>query len=81
MHDPTKEKAVLLTVCGISTLKIPAKTQYTIKYKPGKSMSTADSISRLPLQTTLNDSQVPLPGHLCHLLNHLDEAIVTASQI
>ena len=37
--------------------------------------------SRLPLQTTLNDSQVPLPGDLCHLLNHLDQAIVTASQI
>ena len=58
-----------------------AAYQYTIKYKPGKSMSTADALSRLPLQTTLNDSQVPLPGDLCHLLNHLDEAIVTASQI
>ena len=44
-------------------------------------MSTADALSRLPLQTTLNDSQVPLPGDLCHLLNHLDQAIVTASQI
>ena len=44
-------------------------------------MSTADALSRLPLPTTLNDSQVPLPGDLCHLLNHLDEAIVTASQI
>ena len=58
-----------------------APYQYTIKYKPGKSMSTADALSRLPLQTTLNDSQVPLPGDLCHLLNHLDQAIVTASQI
>ena len=44
-------------------------------------MSTADALSRLPLQTTLSDSQVSLPGHLCHLLNHLDQAIVTASQI
>ena len=60
-------------------LQIPP--QYMIKYKPGKSMSTADALSRLPLQTTLNDSQVPLPGDLCHLLNHLDQAIVTASQI
>ena len=58
-----------------------AAYQYTIKYKPGKSMSTADALSRLPLQTTLNDSQVLLPGDLCHLLNHLDQAIVTASQI
>ena len=44
-------------------------------------MSTADALSRLPLQTTLNDSQVPLPGYFCHLLNHLDQAIFTASQI
>ena len=29
-----------------------AAYQYTIKYKPGKSMSTADALSRLPLQTT-----------------------------
>ena len=58
-----------------------AAYQYTIKYKPGKSMSTADVLSRLPLQTILYDSQVPLPGDLRHLLNHLDQAIVTASQI
>ena len=58
-----------------------ATYQYMIKYKPGKSMSTADDLSRLPLQTTLNDSQVLLPGDLCHLLNHLDQAIVMASQI
>ena len=44
-------------------------------------MSTANALSRLPLQNTLIDSQVPLPGNLCHLLNHLDQAIVTASQI
>ena len=44
-------------------------------------MSTADALSRLPLKDTLNDSQVPLPGDLCHLLHHLDQAIVTASQI
>ena len=44
-------------------------------------MSTADILSRLPLQTILYDSQVPLPGDLRHLLNHLDQAIVTASQI
>ena len=44
-------------------------------------MSTADAISRLPLQTTSNCSQVPLPGDHCYLLNHLDQVIVTASQI
>ena len=64
--------------CWVLTL---AGYQYTIKYKPGKSMSTADALSRLPLQTTLNDSQVPLPVELCHLLNHIHQAIVMASQI
>ena len=44
-------------------------------------MSTADVLSRLPLQITLNDSQVPLPVDLFHLLNHLDQVIVMASQI
>ena len=58
-----------------------AAYEYTIKYKPGKCMSTADVLRRLPLKDTLNDSQVPLPGDLCHLLHHLDQAIVTASQI
>ena len=58
-----------------------APYQYTIKYKPGKIVSTADALSRLPLETTLNDSQVSLPCDLCHLLNHLDQAIVMASQI
>ena len=71
--------AIARIQCWVLTL---AAYQYTLKYKPGKSMSTADAlISRLPLQTTLNDSQVLLPGDLCHLLNHLDQAILTASQI
>ena len=39
-------------------------------------MPSVDYISKL-----LYDSQVPLPGDLCHLLNHLDQAIVMASQI
>ena len=44
-------------------------------------MSNADALSRLPLKCNITDSQVPLPGDLCHLLNHLDQSIVTASQI
>ena len=58
-----------------------AAYQYTIKHKPGTSMSYADALSRLPLKCNFTDSQVPLPGDLCHLLNHLDQSIVTASQI
>ena len=44
-------------------------------------MSTTDTLSRLTLPTTLNDSHVPLSGELCHLPTHLDQAIATASQI
>ena len=58
-----------------------AAYQYTIKYKPGKNMSTADALSRLPLKHSFSDSEVPMPGDLIHLLNHLEESIVTAAQI
>jgi hypothetical protein len=58
-----------------------AAYQYTMKYKPGKSMEVADALSRLPLKDSIPDSQVPLPGELYHLLYHLDQSIVTASQI
>ena len=44
-------------------------------------MSTADALSRLPFQTTQNDSQVPPPGDDCRIPNHLDQVIITASQI
>ena len=38
-----------------------AAYQYTIKHKPGTSMSNADALSRLPLKSNFTDSQVPLP--------------------
>ena len=58
-----------------------AAYQYTIKHKPGASVSNKDALSRLPLKCNFTDSQVPLPGDLWHLLNHSDQSIVTASQI
>ena len=58
-----------------------AACQYTVKYKPGKNMSTADALSRLPLKHSFSNSEVPMPGDLIHLLNHLEESIVTAAQI
>ena len=36
--------------------------QYTIKHKPGTSMSNADALSRLPVKCTFSNSQVPLPS-------------------
>ena len=39
------------------------------------------ALSRLPIKHTFSDSEVPVPGDLIHLLNHLQESIVTATQI
>ena len=44
-------------------------------------MSTADALSRLPLKHSFSDSKVPMPGDLIHLLNHLEESIVTAAHL
>ena len=53
--------------------------QYTIKHRAGTRMANADALSRLPIPET--PQVVPLPGDLSHLVNHLTESIVTASQI
>ena len=53
--------------------------QYSIKYKAGQFIGNADALSRLPRpQTTSSDC---LPGDLVHLVNHLSETAVNASQI
>ena len=55
--------------------------EYTIQYRPGSKMCNADALSRLPLPDGPSDAQIPSPGDVDFLLNHLSEAIVTASQI
>ena len=53
--------------------------QYSIRYKPGKSLSNADALSRLPQPTTI--SVDGLPGDLVHLINHLATTGITAENI
>ena len=54
--------------------------QYTIQHRPGPRMANA-ALSHLLLPDQPSDSQIPLPGDVDLLLNHLSEVIVTASQI
>lgn len=53
--------------------------RYTIKYKAGKLIGNADALSRLPRPQTTSSDQ--LPGDLVHLVKHLSETAVSASQI
>ena len=53
--------------------------QYTIKYKPGAKLANADALSRLPLPES--PDEVPIPGDLHYVINHLAEVAVTAKQI
>ena len=43
-------------------------------------MANADALSHLLLPDQPPDSQIPSPGDVDLLLNHLSEAVVTASQ-
>ena len=53
--------------------------QYTIRHKPGATLSNADTLSRLPQPTTSSvDCQ---PGDLVHLVDHLSATTVTAARI
>ena len=52
---------------------------YTIRHKPGATLSNADALSRLPRPTTT--SADCLPGDLVHLIDHLSSTPVNAANI
>ena len=52
---------------------------YTIRHKPGATLSNADALSRLPRPVTT--SADCLPGDLAHLINHLSATPVSAANI
>ena len=52
---------------------------YTIRHKPGTTLSNADALSRLPRPTTT--SADCLPGDLVHLIDHLSATPANAANI
>ena len=56
-----------------------AAYSYTIKHKPGKQLSHADTLSQLPLADQPSD--VPQPHDVVLLLNHLSETVISAASI
>ena len=53
--------------------------KYSIAYRPGKQHGNADALSNLPL---LQQTNVPVPGDLLLLQDHLDTtSLVTTEQI
>ena len=56
-----------------------ASFQYTLEFRSTSQHSNADALSRLPLSEA--PSEVPTPAELVLLIQHLEEATVTANQI
>ena len=53
--------------------------KYIIKYKPGKHLTNADALSRLPLPEV--PTHVPVPGDVYHIFQILEENILTAKDL
>ena len=53
--------------------------KYTIQYKPGKNLSHADALSRLPLPDC--PTTVPMPQDVVSTLNHISESIISIAKI
>ena len=53
--------------------------QYSIKHKPGKDLANADALSRLPLSHY--PENVPVPGDIHWVMQHLENTPVTAADI
>ena len=51
---------------------------YTIEYKSSSHIVTADAMSRLPLQEILD---VPTPGCVIHLMDHLNNSMIDSIDI
>lgn len=55
-----------------------SSSDYSITYKLGTNIVAVDTMSRLPLQENL---QIPMPGCIIHLMDHLDNATVDSADI
>ena len=55
--------------------------QYSIQHRPGTKMGNADAQSQLPLPEHPEVSDIPPPGDIKMLFQHLSDTIITASHI
>ena len=55
---------------------------YTIEHRSGIKNSNADALSHLPMQNTVDESEVKIPGDVVFVLDHLNQqTTTTAAQI
>ena len=80
-HLFNQQKAISVTAsAGIQRWALTLSAYYyTISYKPGRNISNADALSRLPRPITTSSDR--LPGNLVHLLDHLSSTTFDATSI
>lgn len=78
LFSPTKPTLDTLPPRIIRWSLLMSAYDYTIEYRPGSHIVTADAMSRLPLQEALD---VPTPGCIIHLMDHLDNSTVDSTDI
>ena len=73
----SQEQSLLWPLDG-SALTLGAY-DYSIRFKQGKTIANADSLSRLPLPTA--DHVTPQPAEVVHLMEHLETTPLSSTQI
>ena len=54
--------------------------KYSIRYKPGKTLSNADALSRLPLPVTVSEEKC-IPEDVVQVINHLSTTTANAANV
>jgi len=78
LFSPTKPTLDTLPPRIIRWSLLMSAYDYTIEYKPGSRIVTADAMSRIPLQEILD---VPTPGCVIHLMDRLNNSMVDSMDI
>ena len=79
LFDESRQIPVLASATVQRWALLLSSYNYTIQHRPGTQIANADALSRLPLPDVID--HVPEPGDHTVLIHHLNETLVTASQI